>query len=297
MEIIHLSGYTEAEKEQIARHYLIPRQIRENALLPPEISFQTGAILKLIREYTREAGVRNLEREIGRVARKVAMQVAAGHEEPVLVDEARVQDLLGHPHGAYRNEVQERVDRPGVALGLAWTPMGGDILFVEAAQMPGAKGFQYTGQLGEVMQESARAAFSYVRSRRQELGIEQAYFEHHDLHLHVPAGAIPKDGPSAGVTMAAALVSLISGRRMRPQLAMTGEITLRGQVLPVGGIKEKVLAADRFGIETVILPKRNQADLADLPEEVRARMQFILVESMEEVLGAALAPTEGLREV
>lgn len=288
MEIIQLSGYTELEKVQIAKQYLVPRQIRENGLLPKEIAFEDAAILKLIQDHTREAGVRNLEREIGKVARKLAIQIADGKKKKFTVNAPKVRELLGHPKVGYRSEAEERVDRPGVAIGLAWTPLGGDILFVEAAQMTGSKGFQYTGQLGEVMQESARAAFSYIRSRNSHFNIADDYFEKHDIHLHVPAGAIPKDGPSAGVTMTTALISLLTGQMVRSKLAMTGEITLRGQVLPVGGIKDKILAADRYNLDTVILPKRNEPDLDELPDEVRKKMKFILVESIDEVLAAAL---------
>jgi ATP-dependent Lon protease len=290
MEIIHLSGYTEQEKLQIAQHYLVPRQIRENGMLAGEIVFEDTAISRLIQDYTREAGVRNLEREIGKVVRKIATKVVEGDAETYVVTAERVRELLKHPRAGYRAEAEERTDLPGVAIGLAWTPMGGDILFVEAAQMTGSKNFQYTGQLGDVMQESARAAFSYVRARSQDFGIEQDFFEKHDIHLHVPEGAIPKDGPSAGVTMTTALVSLLTGRAVRSNVAMTGEITLRGKVLPVGGIKDKVLAADRFNIDTVILPKRNEYDLDELPEDVRQKMNFVLVESMDEVLAAALLP-------
>lgn len=288
MEIIQLSGYTEQEKLQIALQYLLPRQIRENGVKPDEISFKDEALISLIRNYTREAGVRNLEREIGTVVRKIAIQIAAGDDKRYTIDADEVRELLRPPKAGYRDEIVDRTDQPGVAVGLAWTPMGGDVLFVEAAQMPGDKGFQYTGQLGAVMQESARAAFSYVRARATELNIPEAYFKGHDIHLHVPAGAIPKDGPSAGVTMTTALVSLITGRPVKNNIAMTGEVTLRGQVLPVGGIKDKVLAADRYGLDTVILPKRNEPDLEDIPEDVRNEMTFVLVDSIDQVLDAAL---------
>jgi len=288
MEIIHLSGYTEREKLEIAKHYLVPRQIQENGLLPDEIRFEDDALLKLIHSYTREAGVRNLEREIGRVVRKVATNIVEAERETFVATRAEVEKLLGHPKVVYDAELEERTDRPGVAVGLAWTPMGGDVLFVEAAQMNGSKGFQYTGQLGEVMQESARAAFSYLRARSTDFDIADDYFEKHDIHLHVPAGAIPKDGPSAGVTMVTALASLLTQRPVRSNVAMTGEVTLRGKVLPVGGIKDKVLAADRFGIDTVILPKRNEHDLDELPDDVRQKLNFVLAESIDDVLTAAL---------
>jgi ATP-dependent Lon protease len=291
MEIIHLSGYTEQEKVQIAQQYLIPRQARENGLRPEELSFTDEALLEIIRNYTREAGVRNLEREIGRVARKMVTRIAEGQTEAVIIDQPAIRDLLDHPRFGYQTEIEERLaDTPGVAIGLSVTVFGGDVLFVEAAQMPGSKGFQYTGQLGEVMQESARAALSYIRSKASDFGLRPDYFDKHDIHLHVPAGAVPKDGPSAGVTMATALMSLITGRPVRRNVAMTGEITLRGQVLPVGGIKAKVLAAHRAGLDTVILPRRNEPDVEDVPEEVRQAMTFIFVDDVTAVLEASLTP-------
>lgn len=289
MEIIQLSGYTEQEKVAIAQQYLVPRQIRENGLREGEIGFTREALQEIIHDYTREAGVRTLEREIGRAARKVVTKIAEGMTEKIDIDPKAVRDLLGKPRFGY-DEVIQRVDRPGVATGLAWTPVGGDVLFIEATGMMGSKGFQYTGHLGEIMQESARIAFSVVRAKAQDLGITESYFESHDVHLHVPSGAVPKDGPSAGVTMAVALASLFTGRPVRHNVAMTGEITLRGQVLPVGGIKDKVLAASRFGVDTVILPKRNENDLDDLPEEVRGKLRFVLVERLEDALETALAP-------
>jgi len=288
MEIIQLSGYTEQEKVEIALQYLIPRQRRENRLHDDELTFTREAVETLVRDYTREAGVRNLEREIGRVARKTATQIAEGTAAHVNVDTEAVRTILGHPRFGYREELTERTDRPGVATGLSVTAVGGDVLFVEAAAMPGNRGFQYTGQLGEVMQESARAALSYLRSQAKSFGIDPEFFETHDLHLHVPAGAIPKDGPSAGVTMATALASLITGRPVRKNVAMTGEITLRGQVLPIGGVKDKVLAARRFGVDTVILPHRNAPDLDDLPSDVRQSLHFVLADRVEDVLAAAL---------
>lgn len=288
MEIIQLSGYTEQEKVAIAEQYLVKRQIRENGLHPDEIEFTHDSLLTIVRDYTREAGVRTLEREIGRAARKVVTKIAEGTAEKVVIDDKKVRELLGKPRYGYREEIEERTDLPGVATGLAWTPVGGEILFVEAARMPGGKGFQYTGQLGEVMQESARTALSYIRSKANDLGIDPAVFEKSDLHLHVPAGAVPKDGPSAGVTMAVALASLLTGRPVRSNVAMTGEITLRGQVLPVGGIKDKVLAAHRLGVDTVIIPKKNENDLDDLPDEVRESLKFVLAEKVDDVLKAAL---------
>ncbi|MCS6870054.1 MAG: endopeptidase La [Anaerolineae bacterium] len=290
MEIIVISGYTEQEKLQIASRYLVPRQIRENGLRPKEVQFTKDALQMLIRDYTREAGVRNLERAIGGVVRKVATRIAEGDVKRARVTVDLVRKTLGKPRFGYGEELASRTDLPGVATGLSVTPFGGDVLFVEATQMPGKSGFQYTGQLGEVMQESARAAFSYVRAHLSELGVSPDYFESHDIHLHVPAGAVPKDGPSAGVTMVTALVSLLTGRAVRHNVAMTGEITLRGKVLPVGGVKDKVLAAHRFGVDTIILPKRNQPDLDELPEDVRKALTFVLVDDVQEVLQAALSP-------
>jgi len=286
MEVIQLSGYTDLEKISIAQGYLIPRQIKENGLHHDEVKFTDAALTQMIRDYTREAGVRHLEREIGRVCRKLATKIAEGLVAQVTVDAQDVEEYLGKPR--FYGEIAERTQLPGVATGLAWTPVGGDIMFIEATQMPGARGFQLTGQLGDVMRESAQAALSYVRSRADQLGVASDYFAKHDLHLHVPAGAVPKDGPSAGVTMATALVSLLTGRMVRNDLAMTGEVTLRGQVLPVGGIKEKVLAAHRAGLKTIILPNRNEKDLEDLPQEVRNSMKFILVEKVDQVFEAAL---------
>ncbi len=290
MEIITLSGYTESEKCAIATQYLIPRQARENGLRPAEVDFTADALRAIIRSYTREAGVRNLEREIGSVCRKVVTAIAEGKYTQVEITPEKVRQYLGRPRFFGNEEIAARTAMPGVATGLAYTPVGGDVLFIEATRMPGGKGFQITGSLGNVMQESARAAFSYVRSRAEQLGLDKSFFEKSDFHLHIPAGAQPKDGPSAGVTMATAIVSLVSGRPVRPDVGMTGEITLRGQVLPVGGIKEKVLAAHRSGLKTVILPQRNDADLEELPEEVRQAMHFVFVETVDDVLKAALEP-------
>lgn len=292
MEIIFLSGYTESEKIAIAQGYLIPRQVRENGLRSTEICFTVEGLKVLIRNYTREAGVRNLEREIGAVCRKVVTQIAEGPTEPVVVTPEKVHEILGRPIFLGNEEVASRTSIPGVATGLAYTPTGGDVLFIEATRMPGAKGFQVTGSLGNVMQESARAALSYVRSQAEKLGLEAGFFEKSDFHLHIPGGAQPKDGPSAGVTIATAIVSLVSGRLVRSDVGMTGEITLRGQVLPVGGIKEKVLAAHRSGLKTVILPKRNEADLEDIPEEVRKVMNFVAVDTVDDVLNHALEPEQ-----
>ena len=286
MEILQLSGYTEEEKTNIAKGYLVPRQIRENGLRDSEISFTDEALRTIIRDYTREAGVRSLERQIGGVCRKVATKVAEGKFESVVVDSSQVSEYLGKP--VYFFEAAERCDQPGVATGLSVTAVGGDILFIEATKMPGQKGLTITGQLGEVMKESAQAALSYVRSQADRLGFDQNFFDKSDIHVHVPAGAVPKDGPSAGVTIATALASLLTGRAVRADVGMTGEITLRGQVLPVGGIKEKALAAHRAGLRTVIIPKRNERDLDDLPEDIRDEMTFVLVDRVDEVLMTAL---------
>lgn len=290
MEIIPLSGYTEQEKLQIASRYLVPRQIRENGLQRNEVQFTKEALQLIIRDYTREAGVRNLERAIGSVVRKIATRIAENDVKRVRVTPATVRKALGKARFGYREELASRTELPGVATGLAVTAFGGDVLFVEATHMPGNKGFQYTGQLGEVMQESARAAFSYIRAHAHELRVPADYFEKHDIHLHVPSGAVPKDGPSAGVTMVTALASLLTGRQVKRNVAMTGEITLRGKVLPVGGVKDKVLAAHRLGVDTVILPKRNEPDLDDLPKDVRNALTFVLVDDVKEVLEAALSP-------
>jgi ATP-dependent Lon protease len=292
MEIIRLSGYTEGEKVAIASGYLIPRQLKENSLHPTEICFTDEGLYSIIRSYTREAGVRNLEREIGSICRKVVTLVAEGKNGTVEITPGKVREFLGRPRFFGTDEIAIRTSIPGVAAGLAWTPTGGDILFIEATSMSGSKGFQLTGSLGNVMQESAKAALSYVRSRAKELDLKQDFFKNTDIHLHIPAGAQPKDGPSAGVTIATALVSLVSGRAVRPDIGMTGEITLRGQVMPVGGIKEKVLAAHRSGLKTVILPKRNEADLEDLPDEVISQIDFIFVDTVDEVLQVALEKTK-----
>ena len=291
MEILRLAGYTEEEKVAIAEGYLIPRQIRENGLRREEISFDKQALRRIIREYTREAGVRELERQIGTACRKVATKVATGSAEPSRMTDDVVSDYLGKP--TYFLEVAERTQIPGVATGLAWTPTGGDILFVEATKMRGSKGFMITGQLGEVMKESAQAALSYIRSKAKSLGLDEEIFEKLDIHLHIPAGAIPKDGPSAGVTMATALASLLKEVPINNKLGMTGEITLRGQVLPVGGIKEKMLAAHRAGLEMICLPRRNEKDLEELPKDVQNRMTFILVDRVEQVFDAAFKNSEG----
>lgn len=287
MEILSLSGYTELEKLHIARRYLLPKQLRANGLKPEELAITDAALQRIIREYTREAGVRSLEREIGAVVRKVARQIAEGKVTATTVEAEQLPDYLRRPR--FLDEVVERIDRPGIATGLAWTPAGGDVLFVEATMMPGrAEQLVLTGMLGDVMRESAQAALSYVRSNAEKLGIDPKVFMGKVVHVHVPAGATPKDGPSAGVTMVTAIASVASGRLVRNDVAMTGEITLRGKVLPVGGIREKVLAAYRAGIKTVILPQRNEPDLEDVPEEVRHQLQFVPVSAAEEVLATAL---------
>jgi len=284
MEIIALAGYTEEEKLQIARRYLVPRQIDRNGLRRGQVGFTDAGLRAIIGDYTREAGVRNLEREIGSACRKVALRAARGElNGKVSVTAPRVRELLGRPR--FTPDARRRTAQPGVATGLAWTPVGGDVLFVEATAVPGSGKLTITGQLGEVMKESAQAALSYVRGHA---GLPDDWFETHDVHVHVPAGAIPKDGPSAGVTMATALMSLVSDRPVRSDLAMTGEITLTGQVLPIGGLKEKALAAQRAGIRRVLAPARNEADLEDVPEPLRKGMEFVWVDEVDQVLAAAL---------
>jgi ATP-dependent Lon protease len=285
MEVIALAGYTAEEKLQIAKRYLVPRQIERSGLKRSQVAFSDAGLKAIIADYTREAGVRSLEREIGSVCRKVAVQVAMGtHDGKLSVTGPRVRELLGRPR--FQADVRRRTAEPGVATGLAWTPVGGDVLFVEATAMPGKGKLTITGQLGDVMKESAQAALSYVRGHAET---PEDWFATHDLHVHVPAGAIPKDGPSAGVTMATALMSLVSGRPVRDDLAMTGELTLTGQVLPIGGLKEKALAAQRAGIRRVLAPRRNEADLEDIPEPLRAKMEFVWVGEVGEVFEAALS--------
>ena len=296
LEIVEINGYTPEEKVQIARGHLIPRKLEENALGPDTLELDDGALRSMITDYTREAGVRQLGRELGKVARGVALEIARRKtEEPseaVQVGQAELPDYLGKRR--FFNEVAERTAVPGVATGLAWTPVGGDILFVETSQMPGKGALKITGQLGDVMKESAHAALSYVRSNAEKLGVDPQFLDTRDIHIHVPAGAVPKDGPSAGVTIFSALTSLLSGQRVRSDTAMTGECTLRGRVLPVGGIKAKVLAAHRAGITRVILPHRNARDLDEVPEEVRSQLEFIIAEDMSDVLAAALEDADEL---
>jgi ATP-dependent Lon protease len=298
MEVIQLAGYTEAEKLQIAKRYLVPRQIERNGLTSSRIAFTDAGLKAIISDYTREAGVRQLEREIGSVVRKVARQVAEGTaKRKVSITEPRVRDLLGKRK--FYSETRRRTSRPGVATGLAWTPVGGEVLFVEATAMPGTGHLTITGQLGDVMRESAQAARSYVRANAPELleHLPDDWFATHDIHIHVPAGAIPKDGPSAGVTMVTALVSLLSGRPVRSDTAMTGEVTLTGQVLPIGGLKDKALAAQRSGVHTIIAPELNEADIDEIPEHLRKSLHFVFVSTIDEVLKAALnrRPQKGYR--
>jgi ATP-dependent Lon protease len=286
MEVIQLLGYTEDEKVKIAQRYLVPRQRRENGLKTNQIKFSTSTIRKVISGYTREAGLRNLEREIATICRGVATKVAEETIERAEIKPEDIAEYLGPIR--FTSEAKARMTTPGVAMGLAWTPVGGDLLFIEATSMKGKKGLTLTGQLGEVMKESASAALSFIRSHAKQIKIPEDFFEQHDIHVHVPAGAIPKDGPSAGVTMLTALVSLLTNRKIHKDLAMTGEITLRGQVLPVGGIKEKVLAAHRAGIKTVIMPKENEKDLVDIPDKVKQDIRFHFVDKMMDVLKLAL---------
>jgi ATP-dependent Lon protease len=289
MEIIEIAGYTEEEKVRIAQTHLVPKQTVDHGLIPGEhIQWTDGVLRLLVRGYTREAGLRNLERAVAAVTRKIAKRRVEGHTEPVEVTEALVGQLLGSPKYLHE-ELEERTSIPGVAIGLSWTPTGGEILFIEATRMKGGKTLTLTGQLGDVMKESAQAALSWARSHASQLGIRSDYWETSDLHVHVPAGAIPKDGPSAGVTLVTALVSLMTQRPVRSDLAMTGEVTLSGRILPVGGIKEKVLGARRAGITSVILPKRNEKNLIeDVPAQAREGMTFHLVETVDQVLNLAL---------
>ena len=290
METLELPGYSEDQKMMIAKQFLIPKQISEHGLSAEYIEFQDAALQTIITSYTREAGVRNLEREIATTCRGVAKDVARGIKEKVLISPDNLHKFLGPVK--FFPEVAERTSEPGVATGLAWTPTGGDIIFVEATKMRGEKGLTLTGQLGDVMKESAQAALAYVRSKAKELGIEEDFFGKNDIHIHVPAGAIPKDGPSAGITMFIALTSLLTNKPVRSDVAMTGEITLRGLVLPVGGIKEKVLAGMRAGIRTIILPKKNEKDLEEIPEHIRKQMNFKFIQRMDEAIELALKQTE-----
>jgi ATP-dependent Lon protease len=287
MEVIQLPGYTALEKLQIAKRYLVERQRKASGLTTEQCSFSDAALEAIIHDYTREAGVRNLEREIGNVFRHDAMRIAEGEAQQVKVDAADLAAILGPKR--FEAEVAMRTATPGVATGLAWTPVGGDILFIEAARMPGSGRLTLTGQLGEVMKESAQAAMTLVKARSAELGIAPETLEKSDIHVHVPAGATPKDGPSAGVAMFVALSSLLTGRPVRSDVAMTGEISLRGLVLPIGGVKEKVLAALRAGIKTVMLPVRNQRDLEEIPADAREQLTFVWLENVDEAIATALS--------
>ncbi len=294
MEVLRLPGYTDDEKLKIARNYLLPRQIREHGLSAEQVQISDGALRKIISEYTREAGVRGLERQIAAICRKLARMVAEGERDLPRVTARNLHEFLGHPR--FYREVAERITVPGVVCGLAWTQAGGEVLFVEATKMPGRGELVLTGHVGQVMKESAEAALSYVRANAHRWGIGADEFRKNDFHIHVPAGAVPKDGPSAGVAMVTALVSVLTGRLARSNVAMTGEITLRGKVLPVGGIKEKVLAAKRAGIDTVILPSRNKGDVAELPEQLKRGMKFVFVDRVDEVVDAALEPAREMAE-
>ena len=286
MEIINIAGYSDQEKLHIAKQYLVPRQIKENGLQPDQMEVTDDAINLLTARYTREAGVRQLERTVGNLARKVALNVAQGKTDKVKITENEVKDYLGAPR-FYPEKARENMPA-GVATGMAWTEMGGEVLFIEATMLPGGSGLTLTGQLGEVMKESAMAARSYLWSHADELGIDPKKIKENGVHVHVPAGAIPKDGPSAGVTMSSALASLYTGRKVRSDTSMTGEITLSGLVFPVGGVKEKVLAAHRAGIRRIIMPHQNESVIEEIPEDVRGELEFILAHRIDDVLEAAL---------
>ena len=288
MEIIQLTGYTDNEKVEIARRYLIRRQLEANGLKPEQAEVSEAALREIVDHYTRESGVRNLEREVGRALRYAAVEIAEERTEHVTIDVDDLVTVLGPPR--FENEVAMRTSVPGVATGLAWTPVGGDILFIEATRTPGGGRLILTGQLGDVMKESAQAALSLVKSRYESLGIDPERFEKSDIHIHVPAGAIPKDGPSAGVAISMALVSLLTDRTIRSDTAMTGEISLRGLVLPVGGIKEKTAAAARAGLTRVMLPARNRKDTEDISEDARKKLEFIFLETIDDAVAAALEP-------
>ncbi|MEM9194285.1 MAG: S16 family serine protease, partial [Myxococcota bacterium] len=291
LEIIDVSGYTTNEKVQIARDHLFPKALASHGLAEDAATIEEEGLEAVVQDYTREAGVRQLRRQLDKLCRSIALEVArSGDEQQIKVelDAAEIRRVLGRPK--FTNDIAERFSVPGVASGLAWTPVGGDILYIETTKMPGKGRIEITGKLGDVMQESARAALAYLRSHADDYGVPADVLDSHDLHIHVPAGAVPKDGPSAGVTIFTALGSLLSGRTVRSDTAMTGEATLRGRVLPVGGIKSKVLAAHRAGFERVILPKKNEPDVDDVPESVREQLQFVFVDDMHEVFEAALTP-------
>jgi ATP-dependent Lon protease len=286
MEVIHLSGYTEEEKEKIAFDYLLPRQIKNNGLTARKIRFSAGAINQMIAEYTLEAGLRNLEREIGTICRKVARQIAEGRKGPFQITQKNLTRYLGPP--SYQPELDKDKSQVGLVTGLAWTQTGGEVLYVETSMMPGKGELIMTGQLGEVMQESGRAALSYARANLERLGVNRDLLENADIHIHVPAGAIPKDGPSAGIAMATGLVSVLTRRAVKADIAMTGEISLRGRVLPIGGLKEKAMGALRGNVYSVIIPDKNRKDLIDVPANVKRKLKFVTVRHMDEVLEVAL---------
>ncbi len=281
MEIIQLSGYMLEEKLEIAKRYLLPRQIKENGIKAKDLKLDDKTLQKIIANYTREAGLRNLEREIGKICRKLARKIAEGAKGPFAITDRTLEKYLGPPKHIPEME-QELIDQPGLATGLAWTEVGGEILYIEVSILKGKGNLTLTGQLGDVMKESAQAALSYCRSQIKQLKLDENYFEEIDIHIHVPAGAIPKDGPSAGITMATALYSALSGKKVRQDVAMTGEITLRGRILPIGGLREKALAALRAGIKTIIIPDQNQKDLVDIPEDLRKQLKFIPVKNMNQ---------------
>lgn len=290
MEVLELPGYTAEEKVFIAKQFTIPKQLKEHGLTKEQITIDDSAIRATISDYTREAGIRNLEREIAHICRKAAKDIASGEKKSVVVTADQLHHLLGPIK--FFSETAERTSEAGVATGLAWTQAGGDILFIEATLMPGTGKLLLTGQLGDIMKESAQAAMSYIRAKLTQLGITFKDFNKYDFHIHIPAGAIPKDGPSAGVTMAMALISLLKETPIVPNVAMTGEITLRGRILPVGGIKEKVLAAKRAGVTTVILPKRNEKDLVEVPENAKKEMKFVFVEKVDDMLPVVFGTKE-----
>jgi ATP-dependent Lon protease len=286
MEVIHIPGYSEEEKLAIARRFIVPRQLKEHGIRGRHLTFGDEAILKIITGYTREAGLRNLEREVAAICRKVAKRVAEGNKGPTRLVASNIHRFLGSPK--FLSELEQKEDEVGVAAGLAWTETGGDVVYVEATQMKGKGNLSLTGHMGEVMKESAQAALSYARATASLWGIKEDSFSKNDIHIHVPAGAVPKDGPSAGITMATSLISILTGHPVRRDVAMTGEVTLRGKVLPVGGIKEKVLATRRAGIRRVIVPAKNDKDIKEMPSHLRRGMEFIFVEGMDQVLRAAL---------
>jgi ATP-dependent Lon protease len=290
MEIIYLSGYTTEEKLGIAKNYLIPKQLDEHGISGKILKITDSGLFNLISQYTREAGVRNLEREIANLCRKVAKKIAEGRDKPFVITLKNIHRYLGVPKFLPEEEIEK--DEVGVSTGLAWTESGGDIIYVEATTMKGKGHLTLTGQLGDVMKESAQAALSYVRSKAAILGINEDLFSKIDLHIHVPAGAIPKDGPSAGITMATAIASALTGKPVNKNVAMTGEVTLRGRVLPIGGLKEKTLAAKRMGINKVIVPERNKKDLEDIPKYIKKDMEFVFAETMDDVLKVALKKRE-----